>query len=64
VNSGGGGSQNNTPTSQAGQELTGTESNLTSNLQGSGSQRVYVVDSDITGVQKQSARVEAVSTIG
>ncbi len=64
VNSGGGASQSNTPTSQAGQELTGTESNLTSNLQGAGGQRVYVVDSDITGVQKQSARVEAVSTIG
>ena len=59
---GGGGSTPQGATSTANQEVTGTESNLTSNLQGG--QRVYVVDSDITNVQKQTQKVNAVSTIG
>lgn len=59
---GGGGNTPQGASSTANQEVTGTESNLTSNLQGG--QRVYVVDSDITNVQKQTQKVNAISTIG
>ena len=59
-NAGGGGSQTNNANSTT---STPTESNLTDNLQNN-AQRVYVVDSDISAVQKQTQKVNAVSTIG
>jgi hypothetical protein len=62
VNGGGGGASggaNNTPT----QTQTGTESNLTADLQNN-AQRVYVVDSDMTAIQKMTTKAKAVSTIG
>lgn len=59
-NAGGGGSQTNNGATTT---STPTESNLTANLQNN-AQRVYVVDSDISAVQKQTQKVNAVSTIG
>lgn len=65
VGGGSGGSQGGQTTqpTETGQNVN-TQSNLTSGLQGGGGSRVYVVDSDITDVQKQTEKVNAVSTIG
>lgn len=60
ASAGGGGTQSNNSNTTT---STPTESNLTSNLQNN-TQRVYVVDSDISAVQKQTQKVNAVSTIG
>ena len=60
ASAGGGGSQTNNGVTTT---STPTESNLTAGLQNN-AQRVYVVDSDISAVQKQTQKVNAVSTIG
>lgn len=63
VSSGGGGGNNSTETTTTTPQLNNTQSNLTSGLQNN-AQKVYVVDSEISMIQNNTKKAQAVSTIG